>query len=142
MKLNLDYSVVKNNVLNNVLPYIDHIETKEVIMNALAIDIARDYNNIHIWNNSVLLGVGLIIVGSSLTGMLWTILGASAIGLGIINEIHCFKENKGFKALHAALLLHLSEVRELSFDELSEELNSITLEEMKDFLDKSVYTAF
>ena len=139
MKLNLDYSVVKNNVLNNVLPYIEHIETKEIMMNIVAMDMARDMNKFHTWVNTLLLGSGLMLVGTAPIISFLGITGATAIGLSVINLFDIRKENKRFCEFKFTMIAFLRTGRQISATEFEETMNNITSEDMIEFLENSVY---
>ena len=139
MKLSLDYSVVKNNVLNNVLPYIEHIETKEIMMNIITMDMARDMNSFHKWTNTILLGSGLVLVGAAPIISLLGITGATAVGLSIVNLFNIRKENKTFLEFKIAMIAFLQIGRQISTTEFEETMDDITSEDMIEFLENSVY---
>ena len=139
MKLRLDYSVVKNNVLNNVLPYIEHIETKEIMMNIVTMDMARDMNGFHKWVNTLLLGSGLVLVGTAPIISFLGITGATAIGLSIVNLFNIRKENKAFHEFKIAMIAFLQIGRQVSTTEFEETMDNITSEDMIEFLENSVY---
>ncbi len=138
MKFNLEYDHVKENVLTNVLPHLEHIETREILMNVLMLDLARDTNKPHTFTNTVLLGSGLYLWGLPLTGPFWTILTASALGVSVINLRNCRKENKGFFVLKSYLLQYLDN-KGLKENEIQEALDSITGEDFIEFLENSSY---
>ena len=139
MKLSLDYSVVKNNVLNNVLPYIEHIETKEIMMNIITMDMARDMNGFHKWTNTILLGSGLVLVGTAPIISLLGITGATAIGLSIVNLFNIRKENKTFHEFKFTMIAFLQIGRQISTTEFEETMDNITSEDMIEFLENSAY---
>lgn len=139
MKYNLDYKHVKENVLMNVLPYLEHIEAKEVMMNIITLDIARRNNSPHMLINSALFGTGLGLLSLSLTGPFWTVLTASALGVSVINLVNCRKENKGFNILKGRLLYCLTEEKKLDEAAIQNLLDSIPPEEYVEFLENSSY---
>ncbi len=139
MKLKLDYRTVRNNVLTNVLPYLEHIETKEIMMNMVTMDMAKDMNNMHTWINTILLGSGLCLIGSAPIISFMGITGATAIALSAVNFYTIYKENRGFVELKVMLMAFLHSVRHVDKTEFEETMKNITTEDMIEFLEKSVY---
>ena len=137
--LNLDYKTVKENVLTNVLPYLEHIEAKEIMMNIITLDIAKRNNGTHMFTNSALLSSGVYMLSLSLTGPFWTILTASALGVSTINLLNCRKENKGFNILKERLLYCLTEEKHMNEKAIQDLLDSIPPEEFVEFLENSSY---
>ncbi len=137
--LNLDCKIVKENVLNNVLPYIERIETEEILMNIVTIDMAKDMNVPHKWINSILVGSGLVLIGTMPIMSLLGITGAVAIGLGIVNYFTCKREDKVFDILRTAIISYLFMQRDMNEDEIIEGIKDIHADDFIEFLENSAY---
>lgn len=137
--LNLERSVVENNVLNNVLPYIEHIETKELLMHIVTIDMAVDMNAPHAWINTILAGTGLVLIGTVPILSFWGILGATSLVLGTLNFIGYCKDGKVFDVLRHKLISYLMMHRDMDQEQIIDEIKNIQADEYLEFLENSIY---
>ena len=87
-KFNIEYKTLKNNIENNVIPYLDKIDTQEIMYHIVTTNLVEFKNDNDKLLNGILVGIGSIIIGLSsnvLTLPIWGLLGPTAVGIGIVN---------------------------------------------------------
>ena len=134
--LKLDYKTVKNNVFANVIPYIQHLDEKELVMHLMILDITLDSSKMHTWLNICLSVSGVSILTNVIH--LHPTVGFIAIGLGLLNIGICLRERYVLKKLMKTLSTWL---KVLGYDrtELGKLMSQITEEELIDFIKNSAY---
>ena len=134
--LKLDYKTVKDNVFANVIPYIQHLDEKELAMHLMVLDITLSTTNMHVWINATLATHGVSILTNGIH--LHPAVGYTAIGLGLLNIGICLRERYVLKKLIKTLSTWL---KVLGYDrtELGKLMSQITEEELIDFIKNSAY---
>ena len=134
--LKLDYKTVKNNVFANVIPYIQHLDEKELVMHLMILDITLDSSKMHTWLNICLSVSGVSILTNVIH--LHPVVGYTAIGLGLLNIGICLRERYVLKRLMKTLSTWLK-VLGYNRTDLEELMCQITEEELIDFMKNSAY---
>ena len=134
--LKLDYKTVKDNVLANVIPYIQHLEEKELALHLMVLNMTLSTTNMHVWANATLTTHGVSILTNGIH--LHPVVGYTAIGLGLLNIGICLRERYVLKKLIKTLSTWL---KVLGYDrtELGKLMSQITEEELIDFIKNSAY---
>ena len=134
--LRLDYKTVKDNVLANVIPYIQHLDERELAMHLMVLDLTSCITNKHVWINATLSVYGVSILTNVIH--LHPAVGYTAIGLGLLNIGICLREKYVLKRLMKTLNTWLK-VLGYKRTELEKLMNQITEEELIDFIKNSAY---
>ena len=134
--LKLDYKTVKDNVLANVIPYIQHLDERELAMHLMVLDLTSCITNKHVWINATLSVYGVSILTNVIH--LHPAVGYTAIGLGLLNIGICLREKYVLKRLMKTLNTWLK-VLGYSRTELEKLMSQITEEELIDFIKNSAY---
>ena len=134
--LKLDYKTVKNNVLANVIPYIQHLDERELAMHLMVLDLTSCITNKHVWINATLVTYGVSILTNAIH--LHPAVGYTAIGLGLLNIGICLREKYVLKRLMKTLNTWL---KALGYNrtELEKLMSQITEEELINFIKNSAY---
>ena len=134
--LRLDYKTVKDNVLANVIPYIQHLDERELAMHLMVLDLTSCITNKHVWINATLSVYGVSILTNVIH--LHPAVGYTAIGLGLLNIGICLREKYVLKRLMKTLNTWLK-VLGYNRTELEKLMSQITDEELIDFIKNSAY---
>ena len=134
--LKLDYKTVKDNVLANVIPYIQHLDERELAMHLMVLDLTSCITNKHVWINATLSVYGVSILTNVIH--LHPAVGYTAIGLGLLNIGICLREKYVLKRLMKTLNTWLK-VLGYSRTELEKLMSQITEEELINFIKNSAY---
>ena len=134
--LRLDYKTVKDNVFANVIPYIQHLDEKELAMHLMVLDIASSTTNMYAWANATLTVHGVSILTNVIH--LHPTVGYTAVGLGLLNIGICLRERHVLKKLMKTLSAWLK-VLGYNRTELEKLMSQITDEELIDFIKNSAY---
>ena len=134
--LKLDYKTVKDNVFANVIPYIQHLEEKELALHLMVLNMTLSTTNMHVWANATLTTHGVSILTNGIH--LHPVVGYTAIGLGLLNIGICLRERYVLKKLMKTLSTWL-EVLGYDRTELGKLMSRITEEELIDFIKNSAY---
>ena len=134
--LKLDYKTVKDNVLANVIPYIQHLDERELAMHLMVLDLTSCITNKHVWINATLATYGVSILTNVIH--LHPAVGYTAIGLGLLNIGICLREKYVLKRLMKTLNTWLK-VLGYNRTELEKLMSQITEEELIDFIKNSAY---
>ena len=134
--LKLDYKTVKDNVFANVIPYIQHLEEKELALHLMVLNMTLSTTNMHVWANATLTTHGVSILTNGIH--LHPVVGYTAIGLGLLNIGICLRERYVLKKLMKTLSTWL-EVLGYDRTELGKLMSQITEEELIDFIKNSAY---
>lgn len=134
--LKLDYKTVKDNVLANVIPYIQHLDEKKLAMHLMVLDLTLSTTNMYAWANSTLTIAGVSILTNVIH--LQPVVGYTAIGLGLLNIGICLRERHVLKRLMKTLSTWLK-VLGYNRTDLEELMSQITEEELIDFMKNSAY---
>ena len=134
--LKLDYKTVKDNVLANVIPYIQHLDERELAMHLMVLDLTSCIINKHVWINATLATYGVSILTNAIH--LHPAVGYTAIGLGLLNIGICLREKYVLKRLMKTLNIWL---KALGYNrtELEKLMSQITEEELIEFIKNSAY---
>ena len=134
--LKLDYKTVKDNVLANVIPYIQHLDERELAMHLMVLDLTSCITNKHVWINATLSVYGVSILTNVIH--LHPVVGYTAIGLGLLNIGICLREKYVLKRLMKTLNTWL---KALGYNrtELEKLMSQITEEELINFIKNSAY---
>ena len=134
--LKLDYKTVKDNVLANVIPYIQHLDERELAMHLMVLDLTSCITNKHVWINATLSVYGVSILTNVIH--LHPAVGYTAIGLGLLNIGICLREKYVLKRLMKTLNIWL---KALGYNrtELEKLMSQITEEELINFIKNSAY---
>lgn len=134
--LKLDYKTVKNNVLANVIPYIQHLDEKELVMHLMILDITLDSSKMHTWSNICLSISGVSILTNVVH--LHPAVGCIAIGLGLLNIGICLREKYVLKRLIKTLSVWFKVLGHKRTD-IENLMSQITEEELVNFIKNSAY---
>ena len=134
--LKLDYKTVKDNVFANVIPYIQHLDEKELAMHLMVLDLTLSTTNMHAWTNATLTIAGVSILTNVIH--LHPIIGYTAIGLGLLNIGICLRERHVLKRLMKTLSTWFK-VLGYSRTDIEKLVSQITDEELIDFIKNSAY---
>ena len=134
--LKLDYKTVKDNVLANVIPYIQHLDERELAMHLMVLDLTSCITNKHVWINATLSVYGVSILTNVIH--LHPAVGYTAIGLGLLNIGICLREKYVLKRLMKTLNTWLK-VLGYNRTELEKLMSQITEEELIEFIKNSAY---
>lgn len=134
--LKLDYKTVKDNVLANVIPYIQHLDERELAMHLMVLDLTSCITNKHVWINATLSVYGVSILTNVIH--LHPAVGYTAIGLGLLNIGICLREKYVLKRLMKTLNTWLK-VLGYNRTELEKLMSQITEEELINFIKNSAY---
>lgn len=134
--LRLDYKTVKDNVLANVIPYIQHLDERELAMHLMVLDLTSCITNKHVWINATLSVYGVSILTNVIH--LHPAVGYTAIGLGLLNIGICLREKYVLKRLMKTLNTWLK-VLGYNRTELEKLMSQITEEELIEFIKNSAY---
>ena len=99
--LKLDYKTVKDNVFANVIPYIQHLDERELAMHLMVLDLTLSTTNMYAWTNATLTVAGVSILTNVIH--LHPVIGYTAIGLGLLNIGICLRERYVLKRLMKTL---------------------------------------
>ena len=134
--LKLDYKTVKNNVFANVIPYIQHLDEKELVMHLMILDITLDSSKMHTWLNICLSVSGVSILTNVIH--LHPTVGFIAIGLGLLNIGICLREKYVLKRLIKTLSVWFKVLGHKRTD-IENLMSQITEEELVNFIKNSAY---
>ena len=134
--LKLDYKTVKDNVLANVIPYIQHLDERELAMHLMVLDLTLSTTNMHAWTNATLTVAGVSILTNVIH--LHPIIGYTAIGLGLLNIGICLRERHVLKRLMKTLSTWFK-VLGYNRTDIEKLVSQITDEELIDFIKNSAY---
>ena len=134
--LKLDYKTVKDNVFANVIPYIQHLDERELAMHLMVLDLTSCITNKHVWINATLSVYGVSILTNVIH--LHPAVGYTAIGLGLLNIGICLREKYVLKRLMKTLNTWLK-VLGYNRTELEKLMSHITEEELIEFIKNSAY---
>ena len=134
--LKLDYKTVKDNVFANVIPYIQHLDERELAMHLMVLDLTSCITNKHVWINATLSVYGVSILTNVIH--LHPAVGYTAIGLGLLNIGICLREKYVLKRLMKTLNTWLK-VLGYNRTELEKLMSQITEEELIEFIKNSAY---
>ena len=134
--LKLDYKTVKDNVLANVIPYIQHLDEKELAMHLMVLDLTLSTTNMYAWANATLIVEGVSILTNVIH--LHPVVGYTAIGLGLLNIGICLRERYVLKRLMKTLSTWLK-VLGYNRTDIEKLVSQITDEELIDFIKNSAY---
>ena len=134
--LKLDYKTVKDNVFANVIPYIQHLDERELAMHLMVLDLTLSTTNMHAWTNATLTVAGVSILTNVIH--LHPIIGYTAIGLGLLNIGICLRERHVLKRLMKTLSTWFK-VLGYNRTDIEKLVSQITDEELIDFIKNSAY---
>jgi hypothetical protein len=134
--LKLDYKTVKDNVFANVIPYIEHLDEKEIAMHLMVLDLTLSTTNMYAWASSTLTVAGVSILTNVIH--LNPAVGYTAIGLGLLNIGICLRERHVLKRLMKTLSTWLK-VLGYNRTEIEKLVSEITDEELIEFMKNSAY---
>ena len=134
--LKLDYKTVKDNVFANVIPYIEHLDEKEIAMHLMVLDLTLSTTNMYAWASSTLTVAGVSILTNVIH--LHPAVGYAAIGLGLLNIGICLRERHVLKRLMKTLSTWLK-VLGYNRTEIEKLVSEITDEELIEFMKNSAY---
>lgn len=134
--LKLDYKTVKDNVFANVIPYIQHLDEKELAMHLMVLDLTLSTTNMHAWTNATLTIAGVSILTNVIH--LHPIIGYTAIGLGLLNIGICLRERHVLKRLMKTLSIWFK-VLGYKRTDIEKLMSQITEEELINFIKNSAY---
>jgi hypothetical protein len=134
--LRLDYKTVKDNVFANVIPYIEHLDEKEIAMHLMVLDLTLSTTNMYAWASSTLTVAGVSILTNVIH--LNPAVGYTAIGLGLLNIGICLRERHVLKRLMKTLSTWLK-VLGYNRTEIEKLVSEITDEELIEFMKNSAY---
>ena len=134
--LKLDYKTVKDNVLANVIPYIQHLDEKELAMHLMVLDLTLSTTNMYAWANATLIVEGVSILTNVIH--LHPVVGYTAIGLGLLNIGICLRERYVLKRLMKTLSTWLK-VLGYNRTDIEKLVSQITDEELINFIKNSAY---
>ena len=134
--LKLDYKTVKDNVFANVIPYIQHLDERELAMHLMVLDLTLSTTNMHAWTNATLTVAGISILTNVIH--LHPIISYTAIGLGLLNIGICLRERHVLKRLMKTLSTWFK-VLGYNRTDIEKLVSQITDEELIDFIKNSAY---
>ena len=134
--LRLDYKTVKDNVLANVIPYIEHLDEKEIAMHLMVLDLTLSTTNMYAWSNATLTVAGVSILTNVIH--LNPAVGYTAIGLGLLNIGICLRERCVLKKLMKTLSTWLK-VLGYKRTDIEKLASQVTDEELIEFIKNSAY---
>lgn len=134
--LRLDYKTVKDNVLANVIPYIQHLDERELAMHLMVLDLTLSTTNMYAWANATLIVEGVSILTNVIH--LHPVVGYTAIGLGLLNIGICLRERYVLKRLMKTLSTWLK-VLGYNRTDIEKLVSQITDEELINFIKNSAY---
>ena len=134
--LKLDYKTVKDNVFANVIPYIQHLDEKELAMHLMVLDLTLSTTNMYAWANATLTVAGVSILTNVIH--LHPIIGCTAIGLGLLNIGICLRERHVLKRLMKTLSIWFK-VLGYERTDIEKLMSQITEEELINFIKNSAY---
>ena len=134
--LKLDYKTVKDNVFANVIPYIQHLDERELAMHLMVLDLTLSTTNMHAWTNATLTVAGVSILTNVI--YLHPIIGYTAIGLGLLNIGICLREKYVLKRLIKTLNTWFK-VLGYKRTDIEKLMSQITEEELINFIKNSAY---
>ena len=134
--LRLDYKTVKDNVFANVIPYIQHLDERELAMHLMVLDLTLSTTNMHAWTNATLTVAGVSILTNVIH--LHPIIGYTAIGLGLLNIGICLRERYVLKRLMKTLSIWFK-VLGYKRTDIEKLMSQITEEELVNFIKNSAY---
>ena len=134
--LKLDYKTVKDNVFANVIPYIQHLDERELAMHLMVLDLTLSTTNMHAWTNATLTVAGVSILTNVIH--LHPIIGYTAIGLGLLNIGICLRERYVLKRLMKTLSTWFK-VLGYNRTDIEKLVSQITDEELINFIKNSAY---
>ena len=134
--LKLDYKTVKDNVFANVIPYIQHLNERELAMHLMVLDLTLSTTNMHAWTNATLTVAGVSILTNVIH--LHPIIGYTAIGLGLLNIGICLRERYVLKRLMKTLSTWFK-VLGYNRTDIEKLVSQITDEELINFIKNSAY---
>ena len=141
-KFNIEYKTLKNNIENNVIPYLDKIDTQEIMYHIVTTNLVEFKNNNDKLLNGILVGIGSIIIGLSssvLTFPIWGLLGPTAVGIGIVNYFCARSTSDKLDTISNFLSMYLMNERGLSESSFLSELKNIDIDEYDEWLNHSIY---
>ena len=134
--LKLDYKTVKDNVFANVIPYIQHLDERELAMHLMVLDLTLSTTNMHAWTNATLTVAGVSILTNVIH--LHPVVGYTAIGLGLLNIGICLRERHVLKRLMKTLSTWFK-VLGYNRTDIEKLMSQITDEELINFIKNSAY---
>ena len=134
--LRLNYKTVKDNVLANVIPYIEHLDEKEIAMHLMVLDLTLSTTNMYAWSNATLTVAGVSILTNVIH--LHPAVGYTAIGLGLLNIGICLRERYVLKKLMKTLSTWLK-VLGYKRTDIEKLASQVTDEELIEFIKNSAY---
>ena len=134
--LKLDYKTVKNNVFANVIPYIQHLDERELAIHLMVLDLTLSTTNMHAWTNATLTVAGVSILTNVIH--LHPVVGYTAIGLGLLNIGICLRERHVLKRLMKTLSTWFK-VLGYNRTDIEKLMSQITEEELINFIKNSAY---
>ena len=134
--LKLDYKTVKDNVFTNVIPYIQHLDERELVMHLMVLDLTLSTTNMHAWTNATLTVAGISILTNVIH--LHPVVGYTAIGLGLLNIGICLRERHVLKRLMKTLSTWFK-VLGYNRTDIEKLMSQITDEELINFIKNSAY---
>ena len=134
--LKLDYKTVKDNVFANVIPYIQHLDERELAMHLMVLDLTLSTTNMHAWTNATLTVAGISILTNVIH--LHPIISYTAIGLGLLNIGICLRERHVLKRLMKTLSTWFK-VLGYNRTDIEKLMSQITDEELINFIKNSAY---
>ena len=134
--LKLDYKTVKDNVFANVIPYIQHLDERELAMHLMVLDLTLSTTNMHAWTNATLTVAGVSILTNVIH--LHPVVGYTAIGLGLLNIGICLRERYVLKRLMKTLSTWFK-VLGYNRTDIEKLMSQITDEELINFIKNSAY---
>ena len=134
--LKLDYKTVKDNVFANVIPYIQHLNERELAMHLMVLDLTLSTTNMYAWTNATLTVAGVSILTNVIH--LHPVVGYTAIGLGLLNIGICLRERYVLKRLMKTLSTWFK-VLGYNRTDIEKLMSQITDEELINFIKNSAY---
>ena len=134
--LKLDYKTVKDNVFANVIPYIQHLDKRELAMHLMVLDLTLSTTNMHAWTNATLTVAGVSILTNVIH--LHPVVGYTAIGLGLLNIGICLRERHVLKRLMKTLSTWFK-ILGYNRTDIEKLVSQITDEELINFIKNSAY---
>jgi hypothetical protein len=141
-RFNIEYKTLKNNIENNVIPYLDKIDTQEIMYHIVTTNLIQFKNDNDNLFNVILVAFGSIIIGLSnsiLTLPIWGLLGPTAVGIGIVNCFCARSISAKLDTISSFLSMYLMNERGLSESSFLSELKNIDIDEYDEWLNHSIY---
>jgi hypothetical protein len=141
-RFNIEYKTLKNNIENNVIPYLDKIDTQEIMYHIVTTNLIQFKNDNDNLFNVILVAFGSIIIGLSnsvLTLPIWELLGPTAVGIGIVNYFCARSTSDKLNTISNFLSMYLMNERGLEESSFLLELENIDINEYDEWLNHSSY---